>query len=180
MGHEVPPDEPIEYGDDCSVCDPGKTPKYLIAVIRELTDCECLNVAPHRSYLCTGVAAAINKAWRLEQQSPEYLCLWHTKLYGSFGTVRRWSQYNCTGDHIDCNIISVSVHVGKLSNTTAYVSVIIAAEEECEFGPVVFRKDLFTIDSMCVNATNVPNQLACSDPQAIAGGMVGIFDGIFP
>lgn len=66
MGHEVPTEDPTEYGNDCGCFDPGKTPKIVVATFSLVALC------PGRSW---PYGINLNTAWELTQK-PTNPCIW--------------------------------------------------------------------------------------------------------
>lgn len=66
MGHPVPPEPPIEYGEGCACFDAGKTPKYVIAIFDGVVLC------PTREW---PDGKNLNTWWILTQ-IPANPCLW--------------------------------------------------------------------------------------------------------
>lgn len=72
MGYPVPPEPPVEYGDNCGACwIAGKTPKYIIATVEGMTP-----KTPPPLGLCRDFCAGAGNGIYVMTQNPLIPCNW--------------------------------------------------------------------------------------------------------
>lgn len=173
MGHPAPPEDPIEWGDDCFLCEAGRTPKDICAKIIGMVN-TCLPRAGGRSIKAFGIAEAVNGFHRqVPQIAP---CRWFGHFCGDFGYLQTYSVPNCEEGHelVKTDILGISIDVIKKNPTQLRIEV------EFEFvcgvttGAYLFFSDPATIGSHCVQISNVGNEQTLNTPQ---GGTLSIKEG---